>query len=690
MSLNDALRLFVGLYLIGALVVFGRLLADKVAFVRRGGPEDRSDHPGKRVGIFFSEVIGQSKVRERLTAGWAHACIFWGFIVFSVSTLNLLQELVTGTEGFLHLAAFSWFHPIVDVFAFLIVGGIAVLAVRRFVIRPSYLTYHSRESAVVLAVIGVIAATHLGERFLADPASTYMGWTHLVLAFSFLAYVPTSKHFHILGAPVNAVLQQLEDHQRMDPMDLEAELDFEGGETYGWNTVDDFAWTDRLNLITCIECGRCQESCPAHATGKLLNPRDFIVDLKYHSQGKAPPGEQSEVAREAFASAGGSVEGIALEQQPLVDHVIASQTLWECTSCMACVSACPVDIDHLSMLLNLRRHQVLDVGEIEPEYQKIFQNAERAGDPWGYGEHRKTETMQTLQDDASGVVPKIAEPGDEFDVLFWVGCWGLYDDRSVETTKATLKVLDHYGVDYRILGDTEVCCGENYRRMGNELQFQMNAMTNMELFGSVSFKTLMVTNPHCHQVFGKDYKDFLPEEAAESGMPFEVRSVEEVVSELVDQKGMPGKADAGRVVYHDSCFYGRYNDLYDPQRKLVQAGGGELVELGRNRENSFCCGAGGGNFWREEKEPRVSWNRAAEVMEAGAPTLAVSCPFCMAMLEDGLKAQDGFDDNPVSVKHVVELVADAIPSPAAIASGPGLAEPAVPEPTPKRENAPDS
>lgn len=341
-----------------------------------------------------------------------------------------------------------------------------------------------------------------------------------------------------------------------------------------------------------------------------------------------------------------------MERQPLVDHVIAQQTLFECTTCMACVAACPVDIDHLSMLLNLRRYQVLDVGEIEPEYQKVFTNMERSGDPWGYGEHTKGENLAKMGE------PPVAEAGEEFELLFWVGCWGLYDDRSIETTKATLKVLDHYDVDYRILGDTEVCCGENYRRMGNELQFQMNAQMNMELFGSVSFKRLMVTNPHCHQVFGKDYKDFLPE--GSDRLPFEVVSVEEEVARLVRWKGAPEKSDIGKVAYHDSCMYGRYNGIYEEQRALVQAGGGKLVELTRNRENAFCCGAGGGNFWREEPEPRMSWNRSAEIMESGAPTLAVSCPFCMAMLEDGLKAQDGFEENPVRVRHVVEIIADAI------------------------------
>ena len=223
---------------------------------------------------------------------------------------------------------------------------------------------------------------------------------------------------------------------------------------------------------------------------------------------------------------------------------------------------------------------------------------------------------------------------------------------------STLRVLDHYGVDYRILGDTEVCCGENYRRMGNELQFQMNAQMNMELFGGVSFQRLMVTNPHCHQVFGKDYKDFVPEDW--DGLPFEVVSVEQEVARLVRHKGVPNGKDVGRVAYHDSCMYGRYNGIYEEQRALVQAGGGKLVELPRSRENAFCCGAGGGNFWREEPEPRVSWNRGAEIMESGAPTLAVSCPFCLAMLEDGLKVQDGFEERPVQVKHVVELIADAI------------------------------
>lgn len=652
MTTHEIIRLLVILYLVGAVAVFARLVHDKVSFIRRGTDDDRSDRMGQRVWIFFSEVLGQSKVRERLTAGWAHAMVFWGFIAFSVATVDLLWRLFAGGEGFLHgpLAAVT---GVVTVFAYLIILGIGVLAVRRFVFRPSYLTYHGIESAIVLTVIGVIAATYLGEHYTTGLASTYWGYGHLVMAFGFLAYVPTSKHFHIMGAPVNAVVQQLEDHQRMDPMDLEAELDFEGGESYGWNRVADFAWTDRLNLLTCIECGRCQEACPAYATGKLLNPRDFIVDLKYHAKGATPPGKQAQVAREAFAAAGGSTEGVPMEQQPIVNHVIADQTLWECTTCMACVQACPVDIDHLSMLLNLRRYQVLDAGEIEPEYQRVFTNMERQGDPWGYGEHKKTETVEKLGDSV-----RIIEPGESFEVLFWVGCWGLYDDRSVETTRATLKVLDHFGVDYRILGDTEVCCGENYRRMGNELQFQMNGQMNMELFGSVQFERLMVTNPHCHQVFGKDYKDFLPEGV--EAMPFEIVSVEEEVARLVRHQGMPGGKEMGRVAYHDSCFYGRYNGLYEEQRALVQRSGGELVELPRNREQSFCCGAGGGNFWREEKEPRVSWNRAAEIMEADAPTLAVSCPFCMAMLEDGLKAQDGFEAKPVKVRHVVELVAEAI------------------------------
>ncbi len=652
MTTHDIVRILVAVYLVGALAIFTRLVWGKTSFILRGSPDDRTDRIGDRIWIFFSEVIGQSKVRRRLTAGWAHALVFWGFLAFSGATVDLLWRLVSGGEGFLHgpLASVTW---VVTGFAFAILLGIAILAIRRFVFRPPYLTYHGIESAVVLTVIGLIGATYLGEQFAGGMASTYWGYAHLVLAFGFLAYVPTSKHFHIMGAPVNAVVQQLDDIQRMDPMDLEAELDFDGGDSYGWNKLADFAWTDRLDLLTCIECGRCQEACPAYATGKLLNPRDFIVDLKYHAKGETPHGNQAAVARTVGQEKGIEWEGLPLEQQPLVNHVIADQTLWECTTCMACVQACPVDIDHLSMLLNLRRYQVLDAGEVEPEYQKVFTNMERQGDPWGYGEHKKTETIEKL---GEGV--RIIAPGERFEVLFWVGCWGLYDDRSVETTRATLKVLDHFGVDYRIFGDTEVCCGENYRRMGNELQFQMNAQMNMELFGSVSFDRLMVTNPHCHQVFGKDYKDFLPE--GMDAMPFDIVSVEEEVSALVRRQGLPDGSDLGRVAYHDSCFYGRYNGIYEEQRALVQRSGGDLVELPRNREESFCCGAGGGNFWREEKEPRVSWNRAAEIMETEAPTLAVSCPFCMAMLEDGLKAQDGFADKPVKVRHVVELVAEAI------------------------------
>ncbi|MFO7769504.1 MAG: 4Fe-4S dicluster domain-containing protein [bacterium] len=653
MSPHEIVRLIAGIYLIGALAVFGALLADKVRFVMRGKPESRSDRIGQRVWIFFSEVLGQSKVRRRLTAGWAHAAVFWGFLAFVVSTLHLIVKLVSGGEGFL-VGPAAWFKVIVDVFAVAILVGIAVLAWRRYVTRPSYLTYHSRESGVVLALIAVIALTHILERTLGAPAGEFAGYAHLMVAFSFLAYVPTSKHFHILGAPVNAVTQQLTDRQIMDFMDLEEIPDEEVGEAYGTNALQHLSWKDRLDLITCIECGRCQEACPAYATEKLLNPKEFIVDLKYHASGKQAPGRQAASAREKWEDGGRPGEGYLLERQPLIDHVIDSRIIWECTTCLGCVQACPVDIDHMSMMLNMRRYKALDEGDIPPGAAQVFKNLEQSGDPWGYGTHTKTETVQGL-----GEVP-VAQQGESFDVLFWVGCWGLYDDRSVETVRAMMKVLDHYGVDWRIIGEEEVCCGENYRRMGNELLFQMNAETNIELFRRFDFHQLVVTNPHCFQMFEKDYRDFLPEEWGRE-LPFRVRSAEGYIRELVAEQGITEGRDAGRVAYHDSCFYGRYNDLYDPQRELVERSRGELVELGRNREEGFCCGAGGGNMWLEEKEPRVSWERAREVMDSGAPTLAVSCPFCMAMLEDGLKAQEGFDERPVKVRHVIELVADAIP-----------------------------
>jgi Fe-S oxidoreductase len=440
----------------------------------------------------------------------------------------------------------------------------------------------------------------------------------------------------------------------MDYMDLEVVPDEEKGEAYGFNTLQHFSWKDRLDLITCIECGRCQEACPAYATNKLLNPKEFIVDLKYHASGKRPPGRQGAAAFETWEGAGRPGSEFSLEQQPLLDHVISSQILWECTTCMGCVAACPVDIDHLSMLLNMRRYQVLDEGDVLPGAQRVFMNLEQSGDPWAYGTHRKGETIQKLDG-----VP-IARQGESFDVLFWVGCWGLYDDRSINTTRAILKVLDHYGVDYRIIGEEEVCCGENYRRMGNELLFQMNAETNIELFSRYTFDTLIVANPHCYQMFVKDYRDFLPEEWKGS-LPFQVRAAEEFTLELVRARGLPDGRDIGSVTYHDSCFYGRYNALYEPQRELVRHSGGRLIEMERSRENGFCCGAGGGNMWLEEKEPRVSWNRAAEVMQTGAGVVAVSCPFCVSMLEDGLKAQDGYEERPVPVRHVMEIVADALP-----------------------------
>ena len=323
MSSHDIVRLIVAIYLVGALAVFARLLGEKIRFVRGGKPDSRSDRIGRRVWIFFAEVLGQTKVRERLAAGWAHALIFWGFLAFAVSTLNLIVRLASGGEGFL-VGALDWFPWVVDGFAAAIILGIVVLAWRRFVVRPPYLTYHSPESGIVLLLIGIIALTHVGERLLPGLSSEYAGYLHLMVAFSFLAYVPTSKHFHILGAPVNAVFQQLSEIQKMDHMDLEMVPDEAQGEAYGFNTLEHFTWKDRLDLITCIECGRCQEACPAYATDKLLNPKEFIVDLKYHAMGKVPPGKQATVAAETWEGAGRPGEEHPLVRQPLVDRLATS------------------------------------------------------------------------------------------------------------------------------------------------------------------------------------------------------------------------------------------------------------------------------------------------------------------------------------------------------------------------------
>jgi Fe-S oxidoreductase len=653
MSGHLLIRLLVGLYLLVVLGIFFYLFWGKLRFVLGGRPENRLDRIGTRIGVFLAEVIGQTKVRRRMVAGWAHALVFWGFLVFMASTVNLLWRLAAGGEGFLHGPA-GWISYVVDAFAIAILAGVLYFAVRRYILRPDYLTYNSNESALVLTMIGLIALTHIGERILPQPGGEYSGYLHLMVAFSFLAYVPTSKHFHLISGPFNAFFQQLSDTQKMDRMDIEAELDESKGEAYGVNTLDHFTWKDRLDLVSCIECGRCQEACPAHATGKLLNPKEFIVDLKYQGMGKPAPGKQAGVARAAWEKAGRPGADLPSTSQPLIEHIIADQTLWECTSCMGCVAACPMDIDHLSKLLNMRRYRVLDEGRISEEIQKTFRNMEEKGDPWGYGERHKQETVGKW----TGV--PVAREGESFDVLFWVGCWGLYDERNGQASQAILKTLNHYGVDYRIIGDEEACCGENARRMGNELVFQMNAQTNLELFQRYKFRRLVVANPHCYQIFRKDYKDLVPEEW-NGELPFEVLSIEELAWDLVRKDGLPGERDLGAVTYHDSCFYGRYNGLYDPQRQLVRRAGGRLIEMPRSREGSFCCGAGGGQMWLDEKAPRVSWNRAEEIMKTGAGTVAVSCPFCVEMLRDGLKAQDGYDQRPIQVKHVLELIAEALP-----------------------------
>jgi len=493
---------------------------------------------------------------------------------------------------------------------------------------------------------------------------------HIGVALVFLVQVLYSKHLHIFIAPINVAAKRMP--KALGPLlPMESggkEIDFEDpgeDDVFGRGKIEDFTWKGMLDFATCTECGRCQSQCPAWNTGKPLSPKLVIMDLRDHLFAQAPYliGGQPLPDADRQGTDHSDVDALALASRPLVGSaevggVIDPDVLWSCTTCGACVEECPVDIEHVDHIMDMRRYQVLVEAEFPTELGTLFRNLENKGNPWGQNQSTRLDWAKGLDFE----VPRLTGETlpEDVEYLFWIGCAGAYDDNAKRTVRATAELLHHASVNYVVLGVGETCTGDPARRAGNEFIFQLLARQNVEVLNAAfagrepGRRKIVTTCPHCFNTLGREYPQL--------DGHYEVVHHTQLLNRLVREgklKPAPAPATGPAVTYHDPCYLGRHNEVYSPPRELIGASGAQLSEMPRHAERSMCCGAGGARMWMEERiGKRVNLDRVDEAIATGTSAIATGCPFCRVMLTDGLTTRkaEGTAATTTEVLDVAQLL----------------------------------
>ena len=570
---------------------------------------------GPRVRQFLWEVVAQGKVIEqRPWAGLAHAFVFWGFCAFALITLNHLAagfglRFLSATGGFGHL--YFWF---VAVWAVAVAVSIAGLFIRRFVVRPVWLGKVSAESGVIAVLIFVLMATYLAGLSLGDgtTAGRVNWWLHTLTLLAFLPLIPHTKHLHLALSPFTVFLKR---------PGFSAIPALAGDEDFGLDTGKDVTRIDALQAYTCVECGRCTEHCPAYNTGKTLNPKEIVLGLRNYLNEHGPGAEA-----------------------PLLGPHISEEAAFQCTTCGACEFQCPVGIQHLPIIVGLRRGAV-NTGKWEDDFGgKLFLNLERTGNAMGFASSERQKFIE------KNALPYY-DGSQEY--CLWLGCMGAFDPQGREIVLALARVLRHAGVTFGVLRK-EKCTGDPARRLGNDLAVGQVAEANIEALRAAKVGKMVSICPHCVRTIGTDWREF--------GGVFPIEHHSELLARLGAQSA-PSKPQ-GTVVFHDPCYLGRYRDVYDQPRR-VAALGGRVIDPPRARERSFCCGAGGGQmFLGEEKGKRVNRERAEELAATGADVIGTACPFCQTMFRDALGAGTPAGKAPPKLLDIAQIAAAALVEPA--------------------------
>ncbi len=648
---------------VAAFGFFSRNVLRLISYLKTAKDDNRFDNVGERLKNVVTIVFGQKKLLRDPVAGTVHFFIFWGFVVFLLAVIEAI------IQGFYSGFSFEFLGPVYtvitfiqDVFTLLVMIAVLYALFRRYVLKIPRLE-HGKESkidaTVILVMILFVVIGMLGENA-ADfarhnfqnagyeyrPVSMFLGkiffdansgaanfayeffwWEHILVILSFLNFLPYSKHLHVLTSVFNVYFHKVGEHKfALKPLDLEDEE----AEQFGAADIDDLTWKQLLDGYSCTECGRCWDACPASTTGKALSPREIIINIRKRTMEKAPLLVEGKEDNEIM-------------EKTLVHNYIKDEELWACTTCGACMQECPVTIEHVDAIVDMRRDLVLMESQFPNELNTVFKNLETNFTPWAFN-------WQDRVNWAEGLNIKTMAEDNNTEYLFWVGCAGSFDARYQKVSVAFAKLMQKAGVDFRILGNEEKCNGDTARRLGNEYLAQMMMQENIETLNNYNVKKIVTACPHCFNSLKHEYPQF--------GGNFEVLHHTELINKLISEGKIKLKNDEvkQKITYHDSCYLGRYNEVYEePRSSLRQINGIELVEMERSKDKGFCCGAGGGRMFMEETEgTRINEERTKEALATNADTIASACPLCMTMRNDGVKTFEKTDE--VEVKDIAEIV----------------------------------
>ena len=667
---------------IPAMLLWGAFrFADRMRNWERGAPDRRRTTPKnikKRLADYRAGVYMRTLLRDS-AAGLMHSMMYFGFLVLlGVTTVLEIDHQMPESLKFLHGGVYQGYVFIGDLAGAVFVGGVVWAILRRYVQRPYRIRIKTKpEHAIILAtmlIIGITGFTSEMFRMAWQQASgtdlSYEKWsfigyplsqlvngssvsrlqfwhqimwsTHVISFIVFLALLPITMLRHIFTSPLNMYLKDRE--RPKGAMKAMPNLTETSLETFGASVVEDFTWKQLLDTDACTMCGRCTSVCPAHATGKSLDPREIVLkvgEVMAATAAHAPGGKVSPPI--------GTDADITIGSNSVFER-ITSEEVWACTSCKACDEICPVNIEILDKILDMRRYLTLMESDFPAELGNAFRAMENQGNPWGMNQGERGDWAKDLDVD-------IIDPGSAFnhEYLYWVGCAGSFDDKNKKVTQSMAKLLKRAGIDVAILGPSEMCTGDSARRSGNEYLFQMLAMPNVEMLNGMGVRKIITQCPHCFNTLANEYPQL--------GGNYEVIHHSQLLEQLIDsgQLDMRNASLDDRITYHDSCYLGRHNDIYIAPRKVVGSIKGlQIIEMPRNGTKGMCCGAGGARMWMEESiGTKVNDERAQEAISTGATRVATACPFCYIMMDDGVKAA-GKEESDVKVADIAIHVLDAL------------------------------
>lgn len=685
---------FIGILVI-TIAVFGYTVNRLIGFFRFTKPAFPLRDWGKRFNLLLKVAFGQTKILRRPFVGFLHALVFWGFCIIIFGSIEMVIDGISGAEKSLSLLGpvYDVLIAAGDIFALLVGISIIVFTLRRSLLHVKRFTGAEMKpkshidaivslSLILLLMVSLIFMNtgYLGLQRLSEseihgsyPVSSYVAglfsgfsaarfhslyeaswWVHILTIFFFANYLPYSKHFHVFMSVPNVFLSRLDPPGKLDNMDsitrevrlmLSPETAFSQApagsvpERFGVKDAGDVTWKNYLDSLSCTECGRCTSVCPANLTGKKLSPRKVMMNLRARMKELGPL-----MVRNGKEST---------DNRSLVRDYVSEEELWACTTCNACVQECPVNINQPSLIMDMRRYLVLEEGAAPGEIKSVFSNIENNGAPWQYSAEDRLNWSKNLDFE----IPVFSElpAGTKPEYLFWVGCAGAYDDRYKKVVRAFAGILNRMNVSYAVLGKEETCTGDPARRAGNEMLFQMQAMQVIETLKNYEVKKIITTCPHCFNTFRNEYPDL--------GGNYEVISYLQFIEGSISEGSLRlnrGKMKGAGITFHDPCYLGRANNIYNEPREVIKSLSRGTMEMRRSRSFALCCGAGGGQMFKEAEkgDKEIFIERTEEALETGADIIATACPFCMTMITDGLKYKNR--EGSVRNLDIAELVAEAM------------------------------